>query len=332
MKKSGVIILAILFSISLLTQDVMAQKVLHLITALDLKEAELYIPAFEKETGIKVEWVRMSSGEVLARLKAESKNPQMSVSYGGPHSDYVSGAAAGLYEAYKPKIDFALEPPQRDKDYKWVGYYFGAIGFASNMDFLKKNKMDAPTSWNDLLKPEFKSQISIAYPYTSGTAYTTLVTLVQLMGEDKAFDYWKKLDKNMHHYNKSGSACVTQAGLGEIGLGIAFSHDILAKGAEKGYPIRASFPKEGTGFEIGSLALIKGAPEAELGKKFMDWALSVKAQNLFQEWYRIPLNPKATVAKGAITKDKVKLISFDEEWAGKNRDRLIDRWRSEIGK
>jgi len=45
----------------------------------------------------------------------------------------------------------------------------------------------------------------------------------------------------MHHYNTSGSACITQAGLGEIAIGIAFSHDILAKGTAAGYPIKGSF-------------------------------------------------------------------------------------------
>src|SRR4030042_1339827 len=201
-----------------------AADVLHMYTALDPNEAKVYIEAFIKDTKINVEWVRMSAGEVLTRLKAESKNPQVSLWYGGPSAEFIAGKKEGL------------------------------------------------------LIPELKANISIAYPYTSGTSFTTLATLVQLMGEDKAFDYWKKLDPNIHHYNTSGSACVTQAGLGEIAIGIAFSHDILAKGTSKGYPIKGTFPSEGTGFEIGAMALVKGGPELELGKKFIDWALSKQAQ------------------------------------------------------
>ena len=130
----------------------------------------------------------------------------------------------------------------KDPEDYWSGFYFGAIGFGSNTEWFEKNKLPLPTSWQDLLRPELKANISIAYPYTSGTSYTTLATLVQLMGEDKAFDYWKKLEPNIHHYNTSGSACITQAGLGEIAVGIAFSHDILAKGTSKGYPDQGNLP------------------------------------------------------------------------------------------
>ncbi len=306
-------------------------NVLHMYSALDTNETKLYIPEFEKDTGIKVEWVRMSAGEVLARMRAEAKNPQASIWFGGPSQEHIAAKKFGLLAPYKPSIDWALPANGHDADWQWVGYYFGAIGFGSNSNTLKKINAEPPASWEDLLKPVYKNQIAIAFPYTSGTSYTVLATLVQMWGEDKAFDYWKKLNANVHHYDKSGSAPVTQAGLGEVGIAIAFSHDIIAKGSAKGYPVVVSFPKEGTGYEIGAMSLIKGGPEPELAKKFIDWALSVRAQNLMEQWYRIPLNPKATVAPGAVRADQVKLITFDAVKAGEEKDRLIKRWRQEIG-
>ncbi|HSB68660.1 MAG TPA: ABC transporter substrate-binding protein [Candidatus Methylomirabilis sp.] len=306
-------------------------QVLHMYTALDTAESQLYIPEFEKDTGIKVQWVRLSSGEVLARLRAEAKNPQVSIWYGGPSQDHVSGKKAGISTPYKPPLDWTLLDNAHDAEWHWVGYYFGAIGFASNTEFLKRAGVPAPASWADLLKPAYKGQIAIAFPYTSGTSYTVLATLVQMMGEDKAFEYWRKLNQNVHHYDKSGSAPVTQAGLGEVGIAVSFSHDILTKGSDKGYPIAMTFPSEGTGYEIGGISLVKGGQEPDLAKKFVDWALSVRAQNLMKQWFRIPLNPKAEVAKGAVRADQVKLINFDAVKAGDERDRLIKRWRSEIG-
>jgi iron(III) transport system substrate-binding protein len=308
-----------------------AGQVLRMYTALDTAETQLYIPEFEKDTGIRVEWVRLSSGEVLARLRAEAKNPQVSIWFGGPSQDHIAGKKAGTSAPYKPPLDWTLQANAHDPDWHWVGYYFGAIGFGSNADFLKKAGVPAPTSWDDLLKPAYKGQIAIAFPYTSGTSYTVLATLVQMMGEDKALEYWRKLHPSIHHYDKSGSAPVTQAGLGEVGVAVSFSHDIIAKGSAKGYPITMTFPTEGTGYEIGAMSLVKGGPEPEVAKKFIDWALSVRAQNLMQQWFRIPLNPKAEVAKGAVRADQVKLINFDAVKAGEDRDRLIKRWRSEIG-
>jgi len=302
-------------------------KTLHLYSALDTNEAKIYIRAFEEETGINVRWVRMSAGEVLTRVRSERNNPQMGLWFGGPSPEFIAAKQDGLLAPYKPNIDFELPPGTFDEYYYWTGFYFGALGFACNTEILNRKSLAPPTSWHDLLKPEFKGEIGVAYAYTSGTSYTILATLVQLMVEEEAFDYIAKLDKNIHHYNKSGSACVTQVGFGEIGVGIAFSHDIVKKGPSKGFPIVLSFPNEGTGYEIGAIALIKDGPDQAEAKTFIDWILSVKAQNLMQKWFRTPLHPKAEVAEGAVTADKVNLIKFDAIWAGKNKRRLIERWR-----
>ncbi|MFC1714754.1 ABC transporter substrate-binding protein [Candidatus Poribacteria bacterium] len=313
------------------TASIPAEKVternLYLYSALDTNEAKIYIRAFEEETGIKVIWHRMSAGELLTRVRSERKNPQVGLWFGGPSPEFIAAKQDGLLAPYRPSVDFEMLPGTFDEDHYWTGFYFGALGFACNTEILNRKGIEPPTSWDDLLRPEFEGEIGVAYAYTSGTSYTILATLAQLMGEEKAFGYIAKLNKNIHHYNKSGSACVTQVGFGEIGVGIAFSHDIVKKGPSKGFPVVLSFPDEGTGYEIGAIALIKDGPNQSEAKIFMDWILSVKAQNLMQKWFRTPLHPEAEVAKGAVTADKVNLIKFDAVWAGKNKRRLIERWR-----
>ena len=302
-------------------------EALHLYTALDTNEAKIYIRAFEEESGIQVRWVRLSAGEVLVRIRSERANPQVALWFGGPSPEFIVAKREGLLAPYAPRIDFEPPPGTFDEAHCWTGFYFGAIGFASNTEILERKGIPPPTSWYDLLKPELKGEISVAYAYTSGTANTLLAAIVQMMGEDAGFDYIARLDRNVHHYNRSGSACVTQVGFGEVAVGIAFSHDIVKKGPAKGYPVVLSFPKEGTGFEIGAMALVKGGANQVAAKRFMDWALSVRAQNLMQKWFRTPLNPKAEVAEGAITADNVKLIQFDSIWAATHRQRLVERWR-----
>lgn len=306
-------------------------KTLYLYSALDTNEAKIYIKAFEEESGINVRWVRMSTGEVLVRVRSESDNPQVGLWFGGPSPELIAAKEDGLLAPYKPAIDFELPLGTHDDDYYWTGFCFGALGFASNTEILKRKGVSPPTSWYDLLKPEFKGEIGLAYAYTSGTSYNILASLAQLMGEEKAFEYLKKLNENVHHYNKSGSTCVTQAGLGEIGVGVAFSHDILKKGSSLGFPIALTFPKEGTGYEIGAMALVKNGPSQAEAKTFIDWMLSLKAQDMMRSWFRIPLHPKAEIAKGAVKADMVKLINFDAAWAGKSKRRLIERWREITG-
>jgi len=310
-----------------------AGKVLHIYEAFDSGEAKYYIEAFEKETGIDVVWVRMSSGEVLARVEAEAGNPQATVWHAGSNTSHINAASKGLLIPYKPNTDFELTEKLHADDWAWTGFYSGAIGFVTNINFLKEKGAKAPMSWDDLLNPAFSNNIAMAYPYTSGTAYTTYATLIQMHGLEKTLDWWEKFDKqSILQYTKSGTGCIPMAGLGEVAVGIAFSHDILAKGVNKGYPVVMTFPEEGTGYEIGGLSLIKGGPEPELGKKFIDWCFTVKAQNLFQKYNRLPVNPKATVGKGSVTLDQVKLIDYNHVWAGQNKGKMIEAWRDRIGK
>jgi iron(III) transport system substrate-binding protein len=335
MKIMRVVLLAILILVSgLIGYSVAsAAEVLHIYDAFDTEEAKYYIDAFEKETGIDVQWVRMSSGEVLARVQAEAANPQASVWHAGSNTEHINAAMKGLLTPYKPKTDFELTGNLRDKNWAWTGFYSGAIGFVSNTKFLEEKGAKAPVSWDDLLNPAFSKNVALAYPYTSGTAYTTYATLIQMWGLEKTLDWWEKFDRqSVFQYTKSGTACIPMVGLKEVGVGIGFSHDIVAKGINKGYPVVMTFPKEGTGYEIGGLSLIKGGPEPELGKKFIDWCFTVKAQNLFQQYSRLPVNPKATVEKGSITLDKVKLMDYNHMWAGENKDKFIKAWRDRIGK
>ena len=316
-----------------------SKQVLHMYSAFDVDETRIYLDAFAKAyPDIEVKWTRMSSGEVLARIRAEAANPQASIWFAGPSTGHIAAAQDGLLEPYKSIAWQYLPADFKDPDGYWAGFYTGFIGFATNTNFLAKNNLDPPTSWYDLLKPEFYHEISGAYAYTSGTAYTTLISILQAIGPEKlGFDpestaYVKELANHYHHFNKSGSACVTEAGLGEVAIGIAFSHDVLAKGIKKGYPVTLSFPKEGTGYEIG--AVIKGGPETELAKVFIDWLMTSDAQSLFQAWNRVPLNPEAELAEGLVTASQVALIpGFGARitWYGEHKQDIVDQWRDITG-
>jgi iron(III) transport system substrate-binding protein len=172
---------------------------------------------------------------VLARVEAEAANPQATVWHAGSNTSHINAASKGLLAPYKPKTSFALSDSLHATDWAWTGFYSGAIGFVSNTkfvsntNFLKKKGVEAPTSWDGLLNPAFSKNIAMAYPYTSGTAYTTYATLIQMHGLEKTLNWWEKFDKqSILQYTKSGTGCIPMAGLGEVAVGIAFSHDILA--------------------------------------------------------------------------------------------------------
>lgn len=308
-------------------------KNLTIYTALNENEIGTYFKGFEDKTGIKVSFVRLSAGEILTRLKAEKDNPKSSLVFGGPSDTFIAMAKDGLLEPYKSPQSNSVPDQFKDKEGYWTPLYIGILGFGTNTKLIEEKGIKVPESWEDLLKPEYKGLVSIAHPGSSGTAYSVLATLVQMWGEDKAFDYFKKLTGNIRSYTKSGAAPAREAGLGEAGVGICFSHDILIP-ANEGYPLKLSFPMEGTGYEIGAMALVKNGPkeEVENAKKFIDFFASKEGQELYEtaKSFRLPVNPETKIPKGAIKLTDIKTIKYDNVWAGENRKTLVEKFTKEI--
>ena len=99
-----------------------------------------------------------------------------------------------------------FQNPATSKQYQSTGVYAGVLGYSVNTEVLKEKGLPMPRSWEDLTKPEYKGMVQVASPQSSGTAYTVLATMVQLKGEDAAYEYLAKLHKNVNQYTKSGSA------------------------------------------------------------------------------------------------------------------------------
>ncbi len=292
---------------------------------------------FEAETGITVDMTRKSSGETYAQVRAEASNPKGDVWWGGTGDPHLQAAEEDLTEAYESPMraelhDWAIKQAEA-ADNKTIGVYSGALGFGYNKDLLAKNGLPEPKCWADLIKPEFKGQVQIANPNSSGTAYTMLATMVQLMGEDEGFEYMKALHKNVNQYTKSGSAPIKAAGLGETTVGIVFMHDAVAQTAA-GFPIVTVAPCEGTGYEIGSMSLIKGARNPDQAKKFYDWALTADMQDKAKDVksFQLPSNKNATPSPLSPDLSTIKLIDYDFKKYGSSdeRKRLLQKWDTEV--
>lgn len=302
-------------------------------TAFPESEVAYYFNAFEEATGIKVNALRLSAGEMLTRVAAEKENPQAALMFGGSTDNYIAAVDQGLLEPYQsPELSNTPET-YIDPTGTWNPIYVGAIAFACNKEWFADKGYDYPTSWDDLLDPKYEGQIIMAHPATSGTAYTVLATLIQLKGEDAVWDYLKELDKNMSQYTKSGAAAPNAVALGEAAIALTFSHDGLQPTTE-GYPIELSFPTDGTGYEVGAMALIKGGPadQQENAKKFIDFMCSTDGQNLYAEnnSFRVPTNTKSTVAEGLVTLDSVAVIDYDAVWAAENKTTFTEQFEANI--
>jgi len=284
--------------------------------------------AFEKATGIKTQYVRMSGGEIYARIKAERQNPQASVWYGGGSLTFIEAANDGLLENYISPNAAIIDPKFKDPNGAWTGIYSGYLGFYADGDWLKKNNVAMPTSWDDLLNPKFKGEIVMAHPGSSSTSYNLLTTILQLYGEEKGWEYLVKLNNNVRQYTKSGSAGGRMVQLHETALTIGYLHDAVAFKREGYNHIEISAPKEGTGYEIGAVGIIKGAPQLEAAKKFVDFVLTVEAQEIGQTVNALQFltNPNAKAPAEVESIKNTKLIDQDDAWSGAHRSEFLDKF------
>ena len=237
---------------------------------------------FEELYGIKVQYQRLSTGEVQAKIEEENGNPSADVWFGGTTDPYNVVAAEGLLEAYEAEnASHLLGSQYRDPDGYWYGIYKGILGFMVNKDELARMNLEAPADWQDLLKPEYKGLIWLSNYNTAGTAKLVINTMIQKYGHDEGIQYLVDLDKNIQVYTKSGSGPSKNVGTGECVIGIGFLHDGITQIVDNGYEnVKLVIPSSGTSFEVGATAIFKGAAHPNAAKLWIEYALSPECVNL----------------------------------------------------
>ncbi|HSW16635.1 MAG TPA: ABC transporter substrate-binding protein [Ramlibacter sp.] len=309
----------------------------NIICSVQAEWCNLMSTVYTRTTGTRVNMTAKGSGEALAQLNAERANPKTDIWFGGTGDPHLQAAEQGLTLEYKsaqlPQLHAWAQKQAADSNYRTVGVYLGPLGFGFNKELLARKKASEPKAWADLLKPEYKGEVQMANPASSGTAYTMIATLVQLMGEEQAFDYMKKLHSNISTYTRSGTAPVKAAARGETMVSISFLHDVTTE-AIGGFPVGSNSPAEGTGAEIGSMSIVKGGPNTEPAKKFYEWALTPGGQQfgLAAKQFQLPSNKAVPKDPRMVDPAKIKLINYDyaKYGASAERRRLIARWEKEV--
>jgi iron(III) transport system substrate-binding protein len=298
---------------------------------------EMAAAEFQKQSGIRVLQTRKPTGEALAQLRAEAANPKTDVWWGGTGDPFLQAAEVGLLEPYRPTYLNDLHSwsvRQYAMSGNMVGgFYTSAIGFGWNTEQLRKRHLPSPACWSDLIKPIYKGEIEISHPASSGTAYTILAGLVQIMGEEQAFAYMRALHRNVSQYTRSGTAQAPNVAKGEVSIGVSFLFGFEAWRHNR-YPVEVAAPCEGTSFEIGGIALVRGARNPETAKKYYDFLMSPAGQALGgkSDSLQSPANKTFKPDPRIPSNDGVRLIKYDFEKYGKaaERKRLLERWQREV--
>lgn len=316
-----------------------AQGTLNLYCSVQVEWCQAIATNFQRDTGIRVNMTQRGSGESLAAIRAEGQNPRADVWFGGTGDPHLAAAEENLTQAYESPNNGLLQSwaltQWRQSNQRAIGVYAGAVGFGYNTELLQRKGIEPPRCWSDLTDPRFRGEIQVANPNSSGTAYVIIATLVQLMGEEQAFDYMRRLHPNINSYARSGTGPIKAVARGETGVSLSFVHDAVTE-RNAGFPVSYATPCEGTGYEIGSMSILRGARNLNQARRFYDWALTAPAQRLGFEaggQLQTPSNREAPLPPNAPDLSQIRLIEYDFAKYGRaaERRRLIERWDREVG-
>jgi iron(III) transport system substrate-binding protein len=292
---------------------------------------------FEKTTGTRVAVVQKATGEMFAQVKAEAANPKGDIWWAGAADAYLQAAEEGLLDDYRsPNVAQLYEWAQRITELskgRVSGVYGGIIALGYNTELVARKKLPVPRCWKDLTNVAYKGEVMLGNPNSSGTAYLMLATLVQVFGEDEAFRYLRAVHPNVNQYARSGIGPMTAVTRGETAIGSTVLHGVINE-IVRGFPVEPVLPCEGVGYEVGSVAIIKGARNLEAARKFVDWSLSAEGQRvgLAVNEYAIPTNRSVVLPPQVPPLTSIKVIDYDFAKYGSSaeRKRLLERWEREI--
>ena len=292
---------------------------------------------FQELYGIKVNYQRLSTGEVQAKIEEENGNPSADAWFGGTTDPYNVLAKEDLLEPYDAmNASHLISDMYKDAEGKWYGIYKGILGFMVNTDELDRLGLEAPADWQDLLKPEYKGLIWLSNYNTAGTAKLVINTMIQKYGHDEGIQYLVDLDKNIEVYTKSGSGPSKNVGTGECVIGIGFLHDGITQINDNGYTnIQLIVPSSGTSFEIGATAIFKGAAHPNAAKLWIEYALSPECVNLGAQYgsYQFLVLDNATQPQAAkdFGLDPENVMDYDFEDAKANIKTYVEEVMTALG-
>src|SRR5699024_382273 len=298
-------------------------KEIEVYTHNDSEEMQDLVADMEEETGIKANVLRLSSGEGWSRIDSEAPDFGADMQWGMLHSIALKAEKEDYLEPYDSPEWEDVPDEFKDEDGKWYGwsYWFNLI--TVNEEVMEEKGLDTPESWEDLADPQYKGEIVLPDPGTSGTAYLFVSTIIQIMGEDDAWDYFEDLNENVAQYAKSGDAPAQMVSQGEYAVGITWDQAVFNR-IDEGYPLQAIYPSEGIGYDLDVIWMFKDTDNREAVEEVIDYIGSKKGMESSAEH-------RSMVTKSNIegTDDEVEdyLIDYDAVWAEENQDRIMEEWR-----
>lgn len=297
-------------------------------TSKENEEIAEYLPVAQAAMpDLTLEVLRLSTGDLTARLLAERDNPQADVIWGVAATSMMIFQEEGMLEPYAPEGLEVILPQFRDPadPPHWVGVDAYVTAFCVNTAMTTELGLPIPQTWEDLTDPVYAGQIVMPSPASSGTGFMFVSSVLQGLGVEEGFDYLRRLDRNMAMYTKSGSKPCKLAAAGEFAIGISFEF-VAAGQIAAGAPLELVLPAEGSGYEVEANGLMRGTDNPNAARRFLDWAISDEAMQMYASYFGVLAAPGYDVPEGIPADIAERLFPMDFAVSSSNRAAWLETW------
>ena len=298
-------------------------------TTLPAETAAILSEVYERENKVRVNFIPMSSQEILQEIKNDAVSDPMvvrTVDIVIADSKILREAAdLNLLTPYTSESIDAVKDIFKDEYDRWTGVWYDPIIFCANRDYMRST-VDLPDTWEKLSKAG-KIRVGITDFLAADASANLMFQMVGNFGDEKTYDILKNLHPKVVQYAKFLSNPVRQAGMGEVDISVAVESETL-RYLQNGYPLKIIYPADGTSYLLTGFAITTtDAAKNPVAAKFADWLLSDEAQIYLQTngFYFIPTNPQTLAYKSFAGKN---LLLFDnhQKFSEEQQRAFLDYW------
>ena len=303
-----------------------AKEPLLVYTAVEPEFLSIYKNTFEAQhPDIEITYIRDSAGPITARLLAEKVHPKADVILGLSAIALERLRLEGVLTSYEPKNAEEINPLMRAKDFSWFGINAWGGSICVNTELLEKAKLPIPQSWEDLTDPRYRGKIVMPSPVASSTGFMFLLGWIQGFGEEKGWEYVKKLHDNILFYAASGARPASMIAQGEIPIALT-SEAFVRPFMRFSIPVKTVEPQEGIAWDAEGSALPKGSRHQQSAEKFLDFCASESVAKIAASFSGIAAIDRFSTEKGRSLSSHFLPIDFEK--AGTDKAQMLSRWQS----
>ena len=214
----------------------------------------------------------MSTGKAAAKVYAEGTGTEIDMLV-GLETGYLHKISANLADiSGRSRLHYVEGVTPADNSNFWVTWERQAGAMIVNKDILAKYGLEAPQTYEDLLKPEYKGLIAMPDPKSSGTGYFFYKNWVNLWGEEGALEFVDKLYGNLKQFTESGSGPIKLLRQGEVAIGLALTFQAVSE-INDGQPFEIIYPPEGSPYSLTGTAILEGHQNKEGVQEVYDYII-----------------------------------------------------------